>query len=65
MEQKLRANDHKGGWDDDTLGALFARLLEEVEELRAGIDLRSGSCIIDEAADVANFCMMLADRVHE
>lgn len=65
MEQKLRANDHKGGWEDDYLDALFKRLLEEVEELRREVKERNGLSIIDEAVDVANFCMMLADRVRE
>lgn len=65
MEQKLRNNDHKGGWQKDTLDALFKRVLEEVEELRGVVKSRKSAHIIDEAADVANFCMMLADRVRE
>jgi hypothetical protein len=65
MEQKLRANDHKGGWEDDYLNDLFKRLLEEVEELRREVKERNGLSIIDEAADVANFCLFIADRCRE
>jgi hypothetical protein len=65
MEQKLRANDYKGGWHDSKLDDLFDGLLEEVEELRDVVKARKGAHIIEEAADVANFCMMLADRVRE
>jgi NTP pyrophosphatase (non-canonical NTP hydrolase) len=65
MEQKLRVNDHKDGWHDCKFDALFERLLEETEELRMALQQRSGLAIIEECADVANFCMMLADRVRE
>jgi hypothetical protein len=58
MEMRLRANDHKGGWYDCTLQYLKKRLHEEVMELRSSRrDTR-----VEEAADVANFAMMIADR---
>ena len=60
--QNLEANMHKGGWSHDTPSSLFTRLLEEVEELRAALmDRESPSSVAKEAADVANFAMMLAD----
>ena len=65
MEKKLRANDHKDGWHDCSLNWLFDRLLEEVEELRQECARQAGLGVIDEATDVANYCMMLADRVRE
>jgi len=65
MEKKLRANDHKDGWDFPPLDWLFERLLEEVEELRVEIVARKSAHNISEAADVANFAMMIADRVRE
>ncbi|MCY1649110.1 3'-5' exoribonuclease [Caulobacter sp. SL161] len=68
MEQQLRANDHKGGWKGDTSDALYQRLLEEAEELSQALAWRSalfGDADPDrigrEAADVANFAMMIAD----
>jgi NTP pyrophosphatase (non-canonical NTP hydrolase) len=63
MERKLRANDHKGGWHHDSAHALSARLREEHEELHRVIEERTASAsdVLDEAADVANFAMMIAD----
>jgi hypothetical protein len=65
MEQKLRANDHKDGWHDCEIDWLFDRLSEEAGELRLALQHRKGLAIIDECTDVANFAMMLADRVRE
>jgi NTP pyrophosphatase (non-canonical NTP hydrolase) len=77
MERQLRANDEKGGWDQETLSWLFGSLQEEVEELQEVLGLgkctpcRCGSfppskvnpaAVVREAADVANFAMMLADN---
>lgn len=72
MERILRANDHKGGWTDlPTLHAMI-RLHEELEELELVLTLalkargqdaiRLRHRVIDEAADVANFAMMIADQ---
>lgn len=68
MEAQLRANDHKGGWRGDTAAALHNRLLEEAEELFDALNWRSAFLgdadperIGSEAADVANFAMMIAD----
>ena len=65
MESKLEKNRHKGdreGWLKDTPRALFERLKQEVDELHAaladGTDVES---VLSEAADVANFAMMIAD----
>lgn len=79
MEERLRANDHKPGWLDDSPEALFARLREEADELRNVFQNESDesdsgdwitlpgplmqSNVLSEAADVANFAMMIADRV--
>lgn len=73
MEQKLKANTHKGGWGESELGWLFVRLKEEVEELHNAINDRviptpffgvshTEEEIIQECADVANFAMMIADK---
>lgn len=72
MEAKLDRNRHKGdseGWRKDAPRALFDRLEEEVRELKLALRLGRArwyetaqiSDIISEAADVANFAMMLAD----
>lgn len=70
MEERLRANDHKGGWNNCDTEWLLGRLNEEVEELESEFDRkeRSGHAILRpesiarEAADVANFAMMIADN---
>lgn len=62
MEAELRENDHKGGWLEMSTGALMERLVEETDELRDA--LHEGATLDDimaEAADVANFAMMIAD----
>ncbi len=68
MEEVLRAHDHKGGWGPDncTVDYLLRRLGQEVGELRRAwrgwADDRDDARCQHEAADVANFAMMVADR---
>ena len=66
MEKQLKANDHKPGWRDDDFEYLMQRLSEEVNELGQahGNDITAAVEIIREAADVANFAMMVADNVN-
>jgi NTP pyrophosphatase (non-canonical NTP hydrolase) len=71
MKEKLRKNVHKLDWRECTFDYLVERLHDETRELlnelaeakrRIGWtphDLRVR--IIEEAADVANFAMMIAD----
>ncbi len=72
MEAVLKQNDHKGGWQDMQLDEVVARIDEELEELKHVLQYRDGSYNLfpnerarekgkKEAADVANFCMMLVD----
>jgi hypothetical protein len=63
MIGQLIANDDKGGWDDESLVYLLDRLSEEVQELKHALIEADKDGIIQEAADVANFAMMIADRV--
>lgn len=62
MESKLQENDHKGGWENCTFQYLFQKLDEEVKELTTCI---SEEKAIQEAADVANIAMMIADRARK
>jgi hypothetical protein len=78
MEQKLVENDYKGGWADDHWSGPLRRLREEVVELRrACVRLENAEddphaspatererrrIVGREAADVANFAMMIADN---
>lgn len=63
MERQLAANDHKPGWESDTQESLLKRLDEETIELAEELysPEREGSKVIKEAADVANFAMMIAE----
>lgn len=57
MERKLRDNEHKGGWKVMTARELWKRVDDELKELTECED----EDFEDEAADVANFLMMLCD----
>lgn len=61
MERKLRANDHKGGWQNESFTYLLRRLRREVDELSVLPPKEEWNNILDEAADVGNFAMMIAD----
>jgi NTP pyrophosphatase (non-canonical NTP hydrolase) len=62
MEAKLRANDYKGGWESLTPDWLVARMLQEMGELALAVAGEiGGGEVLYEAADVANFAMMIAD----
>jgi len=67
MESKLRQNDWKGGWKDDSPGQLMERVREEFREFQAahlayprGTDAYKSN-LRDEGADVANMVMMVLD----
>ncbi|WP_217647716.1 hypothetical protein [Alicyclobacillus macrosporangiidus] len=62
MSGKLDENAHKGGWNRCDPWWLLGRLREEAAELQAAM-MNPGApeVIIREAADVANFAMMIAD----
>lgn len=70
MEKKLAANRHKGdreGWINDTAVSLLRRLRQETAELADTLRRRrewndgGSAAVAGEAADVANFAMMIAD----
>lgn len=75
MESKLAKNRHKGdrdGWLKDHPWNLVERILDETVEVQQcftaigahTVNLtRTPEETADECADVANFCMMTADRV--
>lgn len=81
MESVLASNDHKNGKLDCSNKALYARLLDECEELNRELELvKTFSCrpnngmreqirllnnVIAESVDVANFAMMIANAARE
>lgn len=71
MEAKLKENDHKTGWSQIPCFRLLCRLREETMELSDQLLMNNMNyhrppedldMIIQEAADVANFAMMIADN---
>lgn len=62
MKHKLLLTRHRPHWKTCDQGFLHSRLLEEAEELLAAIECGDRKSIVREAADVANFAMMLADN---
>jgi hypothetical protein len=64
MERKLRENDYKGGWTNESNNYLLVSLENEVEELRGEMERYSyfpqiKPFIQNEAVDIANFAMMI------
>ena len=60
MQRQLNENAHKGSWRRCTNRYLLNRLRQELGELRRAV--KEGKNIVEEAADVANFAMMIADN---
>ena len=62
MEAKLKENDFKGGWRDDSHGELFRKLDTQVEILGrcSGSD---GEVIRAICVNIANYAMMMTDNV--
>lgn len=59
MVYKLEKNQHKGRWGELTLEQAFGLLTDEVSELRAEVGGNTMKTIL-EAADVANFALIIA-----
>ena len=53
-------NDAKDGWHGMDVGQLLGFLDKELDELADTIMNGTADDVIDEAADVANFAMMIA-----
>jgi hypothetical protein len=67
MENKLRANDHKIGWHHEEWPDLVERMQGKMVKLIDALSLHgcpeeAPQDIVGEAADVANFCLMIADN---
>ena len=65
MKHKLLMTRHRPHWSRCDVGTLLARAREELDELEQAYE--SEGCdrkdVVREAADVANFCMMIADNM--
>jgi hypothetical protein len=63
MEAKLRKNDHKTGWRDLPIEALERFMKIEIQEYEAAREFLSSAEAKNELVDIANFAMMLHDRL--
>ena len=67
MEVVLKDNDYKGGWQFMSMRDIIVRMYEELDEVRVtfnNVTTDTDLCKLKrEAADVANFAMMLADLI--
>jgi hypothetical protein len=63
MAQELSNNRDKGGWQGCSLKWLINRARQELSELENVVKNHyPPDRVLSEAADVANFCMMVADN---
>ncbi len=63
MKAKLERDVYKGSWDGCSTEYLTCRAVDEMTELAKAIDSNlSKKEVTKEAADVANFVMMIADN---
>lgn len=63
MEEKLRANDARGGWNRDATTHLMLRMYTQFADLKEAVEKQDHKAAISEAADIANFAMMIADNI--
>lgn len=61
LDQHAPRKGKREGWSNDEPVALLARVCDETVELCLSIDETPPARVLDEAADVANMAMMLAD----
>jgi len=62
MELTLLMHDNKEHWSGITIPQLFINLVVEVAELAEAINNYDFTAITNEAVDVANYAMMIADN---
>lgn len=62
MDEKLSENTDKSHWRDEQASWLYCALMTEIGEYVRAWTLHDHEEMIREAADIANFAMMLADK---
>lgn len=63
MELKLRRNEHKNNWREKPIEALFKLLLLEIEEFKVAHEFFAVSEARPELVDIANFSLIVWDRL--
>ena len=65
MVHKLHKNVHKGRWEGMDVWTAYSLLVDEVHELEAALLEHNRDEVLLEAADAANFAMIIASIVRE
>lgn len=66
MVKKLEEYDYKNGWVRLSYLELLENLELEVEEMKdALIERANAKSVIEECADIANYAMMIADKIKQ
>ena len=66
MEKTLKNHDHrKHGWNDMHVLSLFNLMQAECDELEEELlqETQDPDRIVSECTDIANYCMMISDKV--
>ena len=63
MEAKLKRNDHKTHWRKLPIEALRRLMMLELEEFNVAREFFGAEEAMNELVDIANFAMMLRDRL--
>src|SRR5262245_23377164 len=63
MEKVLKAHDHKSDWRTRPVQALISKMLLEVKEFEVAIEHFEVKEARNELVDIANFCMIVSDRL--
>lgn len=63
MVRKLHANVHKGKWEDIDVGDAVRLMRAEFYELMDALSYGQPDEIVEEAADAANFCLIISSMV--
>lgn len=63
MEDKLRKNDHKKGWETYPIEAIRRLMMVEIEEFNVAREFFGHEEARKELVDIANFAMILHNRL--
>ncbi len=63
MEAKLAKNDHKSGWREQPVEALFRLFMLEVEEFKVADEFFTVAEARGELVDISNYALILHDRL--
>lgn len=63
METILRKHDHKDSWRNDPIEMLVRKLKLELMEFEVAYDFQRWEDARNEAVDLANFCLIVYDRL--